>query len=603
MRIVSLLPAYIVAVLPASAFAVDLVVHDYAPGDGPANLVSSGVPFAPGQLLDARNIRVLDGATELSVGVQVLATWPDDQSIRVALLQFEANFAGATKTFELSLGTARSGPDRPMEIVDWRFPRKIATLGADYLAPSLVMWEQKPHAAAGTEADWIAGAVNNFAELDTEPDPAETCARIDQYYDSANSSYGLYVRTGELQYLLAGRRWSYHHARDQVHLSGPDIGHGICGGSYVDNTRYTFVDSLVRDYWFFGDPESLRVAGLITDNFYVPHEARWYYQAPNTRGFWTEREAAFAQLGLIAYYEATGDTQYLDLARMRVARLHDMQVDNNSGAWVHNLYDHDPEEGCAEDDYGSSSFMSGLMFEGLIRYHKLTCDQVALASIRMATNYLRINNVATGDYAGASLIYLGCPATNPDYTNGNPDLDNLVSHAFGYAYRASGFTSTIDRDFGRALFDTSVDEGFLRAPKQYNQGLRSSGNFVAYVDPAIAGLKDCNASPQPDAGVIDRDAGALDPDATSSTDAQTPNADAATQPTTDAGVISGADAGVLANSDGGIFQVGDDEESGCGCNSSSSSEGASLFLVALGAVALSRSRRTRATQSRCPRRQ
>lgn len=479
-----LLVVLLIAV-PAFAAPVTLTVNDYATGDGPADLVSNGIPFPPGALTDLRNLRVFDGATEVPIGTKVLARWHHDGSIRVALVQFLATAAG-TRTFDVAAGM-RTTTDRTLTPVTWRFPRRIATLPAAYLSSSYVMWEQKP---LGSGA-WDMLQLNRFTSIDTEPVATTPCARTDQYYDSANSSYGVYVRSGQLRHLTNGRRWAHHHGRHQVYLSGTDIGHGICTGGYVNNTRYTFVDSLVRDYFFWGDEESLRVAGLIVDNFYMPHAASWYYKAPNTRGFWTEREAAFAQLGILAYYEATGTQMYLDRVRTRVHELRRMQADNGNRAWVHNLYDHDPSEGCAMNDYGASSFMSGLLFESLIRYHKMTCDPLAAESLRWAVDDLRARNVATGDYAGASLIYLGCPQTNSDYIHGNPDLDNLVSHGWAYAYRLSGFTRTQDRDFAQALLNTAVTNGFTGAPKQYNQAFRSSGNTVAYLDQAVPPAINC----------------------------------------------------------------------------------------------------------------
>ncbi len=555
MRALILLVAYVVPSLAAAA-QVPLTVHDYPSGDGPAELVSIGVPFKPGELTQLSNVRVLDGASEIPIGIKSLATWPTDGSIRVALVQVPAPFSGATKGFVLDIGTARTTTDRALVPVSWRLPRRIATLPAGYLSASLVMWEQKPLGETGHTA-WDQLQVNRFSVINTEPVATNTCARTDQYYDSANSSYGIYVRTGGLQYLVNGRRWAHHHGRHQIYLSGPNIGHGICTGGYVNNTRYTFVDSLVRDYFFWGDEESLRVAGLVVDNFYMPHQDSWYYKAPNTRGFWTEREAAFAQLGLVAYYEATGNSAYLDRARTRVHSLHRMQVDNGNRAWVHNLYDHDSSEGCGTGDYGSSSFMSGLLFESLIRYHKLTCDPVAAQSLRYALDDLRNVNVATGDYAGQSLIYLGCPQTNPDYRHGNPDLDNLVAHAWAYGYRLSGFTRTSDRDFGQALFNTAVSDGFVGAPKQFNQAFRDSGNFVGYLDPNVAGLRSCQTTPT-DGGT--NGGGGND------------------------GGGSGNDAG-SGGSDGGRDDDDDDDGtgdgSGCGCGSASS-----FSVVALGLVGL-----------------
>ncbi|HVG58821.1 MAG TPA: hypothetical protein VNA24_09720 [Hyalangium sp.] len=554
--------------LPAMAGAaqVPFTVHDYASGDGQADLVSFGVPFKPGELTQLSNVRILDGSSEVPIGIKSLATWPTDGSIRVALVQFQAPFTGATKSFTLDTGSARTTTDRTLVPVSWRFPRKIATLPANYLSASLVMWEQKPLGQTGYTA-WEQRQQQQFSAINTEPVATNTCARTDQYYDSANSSYGIYVRTGGLQYLINGRRWAHHHGRRQIYLSGANVGHGICSGGYVNNTRYTFVDSLVRDYFFWGDEESLRVAGLVVDNFYMPHAESWYYKAPNTRGFWTEREAAFAQLGLVAYYEATGNSTYLDRARARFHSLHRMQVDNGNRAWVHNLHDHDDSEGCAETDYGSSSFMSGLLSESLIRYHKLTCDPVAAESLRFALDDLRQVNIATGAHAGQSLIYLGCPQTVSGYRDGNPDLDNLYAHAWAYAYRLSGFTRTSDRDFALALFNTSVSHGFVGAHKQFNQAFRDSGNLVGYLDPNVVGLRNCAASPT----------------------------DGGTNGGSDGGGGGGNDGGGSGNDGGGGGNDGGDggvtsDESGCGCGSASSFSAVALALMCLGLLGRNRRR-------------
>src|SRR5687767_12724960 len=91
----------------AAAAPVAVTVHDYPAGDGPADLVSNGVPFRPGELTSLANLRLLDGAAEVPIAVKSMATWPGDGSIRVALVQFAAPFAGATKGFTLEVGTAR----------------------------------------------------------------------------------------------------------------------------------------------------------------------------------------------------------------------------------------------------------------------------------------------------------------------------------------------------------------------------------------------------------------------------------------------------------------------------------------------------------------
>lgn len=139
----------------------------------------------------------------------------------------------------------------------------------------------------------------------------------------------------------------------------------------------------------FGDLESRNVSGLIVDNFYMTHGASNYYIAPGARGWFTEREAGFALIGIMAHYEATGIATYLNRVRDRVASLHRMQTENGGRAWVHNLYDHDPEEGCSQSDFGSSPWTSGLLLEGIVKYHQLSGDPVARPSVLMAVDDLR----------------------------------------------------------------------------------------------------------------------------------------------------------------------------------------------------------------------
>jgi hypothetical protein len=54
---------------------------------------------------------------------------------------------------------------------------------------------------------------------------------------------------------------------------------------------------LIQDYFMFGDEQARQASAIVVDNVYMPHSESWYYKAPNTRGFWTEREAAFSLIG------------------------------------------------------------------------------------------------------------------------------------------------------------------------------------------------------------------------------------------------------------------------------------------------------------------
>lgn len=473
------LPSVTTTTMPTSSgsMSTSIQVSDYAAGDGPTGLVSQGIPFKANVLSDINQLRILDGNTEVQTASKVLAKWPNG-SIRVALVQFSSAVAGA-KTYTVSVGTARATAQAALMTVSWKFPKRIFVMDAQYLSDSLIFWEQIPLGKTGHN-DWDQKQLTKFSVINTEPKTTTKCANDDQYYDTISTSYQMYVRTGQIDKLTNGRRWAYHHRKDQINLTGSNVGYGIC--SDLTKTRYTFVDGLVRDYFFWGDEESLRVAGLIVDNFYMKHAESNYYIAPMTRGFWTEREAAFAQLGLVAYYEGTGNTTYLNKAKDRFYKLYQMQVGNNNGAWVHNLYDHDPEEGCAVTDYGISPFMTGLLAESLIRFHKLTGDATAANSIKYAADYVSKNVVASGDGAGRGFIYLGCREV---YTDANPDIDNLLSPLLGYAYRLSNYTNQDLYTLGLAVFNYSTSEGVTSDPKHFNQQFRTSGNFLGYINPNV----------------------------------------------------------------------------------------------------------------------
>ncbi len=460
----------------AQSLSVTGTVSTYsgAGANGPAGLVSNAIPFNRGAVTDARNVRVLSGTTEVPVAARVLATWPADGSIRSLLLQFEAS----PGSYTIQVGSTRTTTDRTLVPVTWDVPTRILTLPAQYLSDSLVFWEQKPLGSTGFAA-WDSkqtSAYNQIATVGTAQ-----CVRDDHYYDAITTTYQMYARTGNVTYLVNARRWALHHRRDQIYLSGTNIGHPRCSGGYLNNTRYTFPQGLVQDYFMFGDDADVTASRIVVDNFYMDSGfSWWWYKAPNTRGFWTEREPAFALMGVLALYEATGEQRYLDFATTGVTSLRRMQAENGNRAWVHNLYDHDPDEGCSQSDYGSSPWMSGLLLEGIIKYHKLTNATMARESILWAVDDLRARYLATGDNAGASFVYLGCSA----YEDGAPDLDNLISHAYGYAYKLTG--NTVYRTLGTALFNTSVADGVTASHKHFDQQFRSSGHYPAYISGTAA---------------------------------------------------------------------------------------------------------------------
>lgn len=259
--------------------------------NGPSDLVSNAIPLRQGLLqpADAGSVRVLDsGGTELSLATRVLATWGDG-SIRSLLLQFLAPVA---QDYTIQLGTRRTTEDRTLLPVTWDLPQRVFTLPPSYLCASLIFWEQFPIGLPGWER-WdekqVAGWRRHLATVGT----AE-CSRDDHYYDGVTTTYQLYARSGLLEHLTTARGWALHHSRDQIYLSGEYAGWGRnCPGN---TTRYTYPQGLIDDWMMWGDERVREASRLVVDNFYMPHADRWYYRAPNTRGFWTVRNSHVAHL-------------------------------------------------------------------------------------------------------------------------------------------------------------------------------------------------------------------------------------------------------------------------------------------------------------------
>ena len=101
---------------------------------------------------------------------------------------------------------------------------------------SAFFWDQKPLGQTGFP-DWDEKQLASYNRIATVG--AAQCAR-DDHYDAITTTYQLYARTGTLTHLVKARRWALHHRRDQINLSGPDIGHPRYPSQYLNNTRYTF---------------------------------------------------------------------------------------------------------------------------------------------------------------------------------------------------------------------------------------------------------------------------------------------------------------------------------------------------------------------------
>ncbi len=433
-------------------------------------LVSNGIPFAPGQLFYEKNFAIFDkDGKEMPIAVTVLAKWRYDNSIRSLLVQFSLEIEHKYKLVYMQWGKPRTTQDLEITEVDWVLPEGFMVLPAEWLCLSQVTGEQVP-VGRHSFPKYDENVEKHYPKRRDFSWTGKTWK--DSYYDTPHVFYQLYVRTGDDEYFKSARREALHYRDDQVFLSGPEKGRAKDSKKY----RYIYIQGMVDDYLLTGDPKSLIAAGYMAEylkNHFEPSKA--FFKRNDTR-FWTERLAAFPFLGAISYYKLTGEEGYLLYAQRIMQNLYKTQNEwPGRGGFIHNLYSHDPEEGARRDEYGGSPYMTGVLLEAIIKYHKLTNSNIAKDSIFKALDWL-IKEALTPD--GRSFIYLTCDKRRNER---HPDLNLLIAHAFGYGYKISEYKRRDYLQVGEMIFEEGINNAYLGTRKHFNQNYRSSGHFLAYI--------------------------------------------------------------------------------------------------------------------------
>lgn len=469
-RIAWLLLAWLGLCTPAQAQSLTVpVVRLGGAAQSPA-LVSTGVPFGPGQLRSEGDVAILVEGQEVPIATAVLARWPQDQSVRSVLVQFRLPIPDEARLVTLRWGMARVTEPIAAVPVRWEIPEAWLALPAEWLCASQVVGEQVPlyrHAFPAYD-ERLMNAYGSRRD-----DPRRDDIREDGYYSTPFVFYQLYVRSGDPEVLLAARREALHYREHEVLREGPHRGRH----KTYPETRYLYVEALAADYLLTGDERSKAVAGFMAEYLKAQFPPRKAFYPKGARTFWTEREAAFPLLGMVTYYEISGERRYLDAAAQIVENLRKTQQQwPGRGGFIHNLSAHDPTERARKDEYGGSPFMTGLLLEGLIEYHRMTGDPAAASSIGLALDWLMREAAAPG---GQGFRYL--TARHYDREPAPLDLNLLIAHAFGYGWRLSGYTRTDYLEVGRRIFRLGYEQAYLKDRKHFNQNFRSSGKFLAYI--------------------------------------------------------------------------------------------------------------------------
>jgi len=434
-------------------------------------LISGGIPFAPGQLTSEKNISFFTQEGDpIPIAVKVLARWPHDNSIRSVLVQLKYKIQNIYAYTTMKWGVPRTGEDLKIIEPVWEYPEGFIVMPKEWLCASQVIGEQIPIGQS------IVPAYDNrlegkFPEI---RDKGWTGSLNDDgFYSIVHVFYQFYVRSGELKYFLAARKELLHYRENQIILEGENRGRSTASSS----SMYIYLDAMADDYLLTGDPRSLQVAGYMAEYIkknFLPQKA---FYPKNSTKFWTERNQAFAFLGILTFYQLTLDKDYLTTADEFMENLYKSQLQWPSrGGFIHNLYAHDPEEGARPDEYGGSPFMAGTLLEPIIEYHRMTHSDTAADSIFRALDWL-INEglVASGD----SFKYL--TADKYRDSDGTPDLDFLIVHAFGYGYKISGYQRQDYLDVGMKVFERGIKDAYVERRKHFSQSHRSSAHFLAYI--------------------------------------------------------------------------------------------------------------------------
>ena len=380
---------------------------------GERELVSLGIPFAPGELTDAALVRIVDGdGGEVPAFVKPTLRWHWlDGSIRAVKVQF---FADPRRGYGF-----RTDQPRAMSIDAQPYdsgtrpgkmgapvPRVIATLDPQWLVHSLV---------AGPQL-----AYDGKRAYDRYVDRQWQWARDVSY---AGSHGFLFDRSSVIgfQYVRNGRPEFFAEFYNSATFYLSHIKTGGRGGGWPDCTggwEFDGVNACDAKYSYM-TPQLLLVAlagdDTRIDDATVPHmvdnqvKGGWSSPLGPYKGggqWWTERHAGLALEHLVSAYELTGSPAIKQHVVELLGWLFDHQQkppggDPVTGAWTHSWQAHEGSNyDPATDVRGASPWMSANIVGGLWRAWLVTRDERIPVMLRDFGRYLDQHGFAPDELAG-----------------------------------------------------------------------------------------------------------------------------------------------------------------------------------------------------------
>lgn len=382
-------------------------------GLGDSELVTLGIPFPPGTLVDPRHVRILDaGGGEVPSFVKQTLSWHWlDGSVRAVKVQFHADPRGRYR-FAIDQPRTRSMDEVPYDNgtrpgkMDAPVPRVLATLDADWLVHSRIAGMQLAH--------------DGKRPYDRYVDTQWQWAKDTPY---AGSHGFLFDRASVIgmQYVRSGRPDAFAEFYNSATFYLSKIKRSGSGGGWPDCTggwefdgvnacdpKYSYVTPHLLLVALAGDDTRLDAPTIkhMADN---QVKGGWSGPiGPYTGGSqsWTERHAGLALEHLVSNYELTGTPATRKQIDDLIGWLHDHQQtppapDPVTGAWTHSWQAHeggsyDP----ATDVRGGSPWMGANLVGGLWRAWQVTQDQRIPLMLRDFGRYIEHYGFAPDSFDG-----------------------------------------------------------------------------------------------------------------------------------------------------------------------------------------------------------
>ncbi|MGB0134673.1 hypothetical protein, partial [Dokdonella sp.] len=346
--------------------------------------VTFGIPFAPGQLADAEQLRILDeDGKEVPAHVDVTLRWHSrDDSIRAVRVQLRTTMKSATRQLRFTTHARRTenvdGWPYPEGLIDaanhLRMPAVLATLDAKWLSQSLLAGPQVPLSAGNAYDTYLKTQYGWAAPLPASDSTA-------WLFDRPSTLFKLYIRSGDVSHLRSAVE-SYRFYMSHLKRSGECAGGWEFGRAKACDAKYVYVEPALLAVGLTGD-DSLYTPDLIKQMMTLWDKGGWSgiggaYRSPEQN--FTERHIGLGLIETVSAFELTGDPADRKRIDDRLGWLSEHQ-DNNpdllgkDGSWRHSWQRHEGETHDAGTDVrGASPWMSENIIDGLWHAWLVTAD-------------------------------------------------------------------------------------------------------------------------------------------------------------------------------------------------------------------------------------